>query len=106
MMKKFLYCLLLVSSVSFAGTKVGFNEPDQTGIITPDIAVAFIAYSRYAYNIDGSGMSVCKEEDWGMGGSCKKWTPTTQAIPSGRKYVGFKVVSGAYGHRQLEIYWK
>lgn len=87
-----------------AGATGGFTT-QEAGIITPDVATGMTAVTRYNYSSDGN-MVWCPEDDMERGAKCKKWQSIQALVPKGRTYVGFRVVSGSYGYRQLEVYWK
>lgn len=76
---------------------------DNSGIITPEIAVGMQRYDTFTADVNGR-MVVCVDY---VRSECRSgWKEITTILPAGRKYVGFRVVSGHYGYRQLEVYWK
>lgn len=103
--------LTIFSSAVFAGAKPGDVNDSNTGIVTPDVATGFIVFEHYTYRTDGV-MVVCKAPaERERGGKCEyqgktAWTEIQNSVPANRKYVGFRVVSGAYGYRQIEVYFK
>lgn len=110
-MNKFIFVLLCsLSSLSLAASG-GHSYQSDTGIITPDVATGFKWFNNY--NIDTNGdLVVCihptRFEDDGCAIIDKKhsWRRVADVVPKGRTYVGFRVVSRDYGHRQLEVYFK
>lgn len=106
MIKKFISLLLVAASSCYAGgsSQVSTSSQESTGIVTPDVATGVRRFYFWNHTTTGE-MVVCFEDDRGMGGTCKKWTPITSVIPPGRKFVGFKLV-GVGGSTYIHIYWK
>lgn len=106
-MKHFILALILsiAASSAFSGAVGGFTAGDA-GIVTPDIALGMRHYERWNNDTAG-GMVVCASPDHHVTrGGCDPWTPVAKVVPAGRTFVGFRIVSGAYGYRWLEVYWK
>lgn len=104
-MKKIIAFILLTLVTTFgcfAAAKGGFTTADA-GIVTPDVATGMTWFEIYGNDVEGN-LIVCIEKQ--LGGSCKTWVPLISRVPKGKTYVGFRVVSGGYGYRQLELYWK
>lgn len=105
-MKNFLLALALSCSLAHAGAKGGFTDEPATGIVTPDIAVGMRDFEHFWHDVNGN-MVVCRKSNWSIRtDECSLWEPVVRYVPKGRVYVGFRVVSGGYGYRRLEIYWK
>lgn len=104
-MKNFLLILALTSSLAHAGATGGFTDEPQTGIVTPEVATGMRAYNTFNNDTNGN-MVICYKADENRSGGCNSWRLIQSEVPKGRTYVGFRIVSGSYGYRQLEIYWK
>jgi hypothetical protein len=114
-MKKFILAALVslafFPTIAKSGAKPG-NVNDYSGIVTPDVAVSVRRFESYTISIHGDTV-VCMGDYSGRSNTCETstgpnngWVPLAHAVPKGKTYVGFRVVSGAYGYRQIEIYWK
>lgn len=113
-MKKLL-ALLLISGNAFAGATGGFTTNDNSGIVTPDVATGYVAFGsdRIAYAPDGQ-MMFCQHhfETTMKRSSCEDdkgknaWTYMKDSVPRGRNFIGFRAVSGSYGARLVELYYK
>ena len=77
------------------------SPPQETGIITPDVATALRQFRLWNYDTNGD-LVVCLPENRATGGDCRLWTLARQAVPPGRAYVGFKLSPSS----ALQIYWK
>lgn len=81
----------------------------SAGVLTPDIATGFLYTDRFEYDRDGDVVvcltkydlkrdrKTCTDEQ-----NRNKWVLMKNAIPPGRKFVGFTVV----GVWDIVIYWK
>lgn len=96
-------CTLSLASSVIAAATNGFTASDA-GIVTPDIAVGMRGF-QYFNNDTAGNMVVCFDEQKTRNG-CERWTSLKSAVPAGRVYVGFRIVSREHGYRQLEVYWK
>lgn len=105
-MKKLIACFLFsvpVFAMAGASSDSG-NIQEQTGIVTPDIATGFRQYEFFTNTTDGY-MVVCDEPS--RSGKCDTgWKPVLSIVPTGRKFVGVKVVNAAGGYQRLQVWWK
>lgn len=102
---KLLPLLIISLSPVFADAKgaIGSVEDNNSGIITPDIATGMRSYTMYTSDVTGA-MVVCPERTFS--GNCGGWLRLEQVVPRGRTLVGFRIISGVNGARELEVYWK
>lgn len=105
-MKMLLLMLLVVPSIAFGA--------DLGGIITPDLATGFYSTRDYSTDTNGNLVVCIYPANYSTNSNAclhkgkSAWRHVSAAVPAGKHYVGFKVVSGGYGYsrRQLEIYWR
>ena len=94
------------STVVNAATAAGYAPPEETGIVTPEIAVGVRSYEYYTHDTNGN-MVVCESDNYSRNNKCDGgWKLLKDVVPGGRKFVGFKIVSRGYGYPRIEIYWK
>lgn len=96
---------LLVSSSAFAGATGGFTTADA-GIVTPDVAVGMRSYEYFTFTENTGEMVVCDGDNYSRGKCDGGWKTLQSVTPARRQVVGFRIVSGPYGYRRLEVYWK
>ncbi len=112
MFKFFAALALAVSTSAFAGAKPGDVNETNTGIVTPDVAAGVVVYQDHTRYPDGTMVVCMRPAEYSPRNGCQlnssqnAWTPMHLAVPPGRKFVGFKVVSREYGYRQIEVYYK
>ena len=100
--------LITVCSTAFARSATNgasSSNVDSTGIVTPNIATGMRQYEYFNNDTDGN-MLLCEDENYSRGNCKGGWKHIESFVPSGKKYVGFRIVSRSYGYRQLELYWK
>lgn len=104
-MKKCIFAMCLITSahVAHAGATASVNT--TSGIVTPDIAAGFRAYTYISYTSNGD-MVVCPSAPESRNVCEEGWRLLRDAVPKGRTYIGFRYANSAYGHRELEIYYK
>lgn len=96
--------LTLALSATQAASTGGYTTADA-GIVTPDVATGMRVFTHYNNDVNGS-MVICAQSPERNGACETGWKLLKDQVPGGRSYVGFRIVSGAYGHRHLELYWK
>lgn len=112
-MNKIFALLLCAPCIALAASKPGNVNDDTTGIVTPDIATSFLSTESFTNDANGD-LVVCVPPSEKDGNTCNRdgmpknygWVKASASIPKGKTYIGFKVVSGSYGYRRVEIYWK
>lgn len=122
-----LSCLLLAPLAIAGGPASGnFPEANEGGIVTPNQATGFSEFAQYGVGPQGD-LLVCPMGSAAAYSSnatfnelvdCKLRLdqsekplrvtpiPIKQAVPGGKTFVGFRVVSGYQGHRRLEVYYR
>lgn len=97
------------------------NDVNNTGIVTPNIATNGIRIEHIGIAPDG-GILVCPIHLGAVYGhgtafvsekcirsandTTSGWVYLKNAIPNGRTYAGFRIVSGYQGVVYYEVYWK
>jgi hypothetical protein len=104
-MKKFvcILAILLTTTQAMAASKSNARIEDNTGIVTPYIALGSFRVSDDYVTFNTAGeMVICDN----YCNKAKKFTPFKDMIPIGRTYVGYKVSSCGYSDHCYDIFWK
>jgi hypothetical protein len=109
MLLVFLLCVSYATVVTAANT---FSGTTESGIVTQDVATTLYWSSRYTLDQEGE-IVVCPgyaDLSWRtltcVFQNQNSWKRMANMAPTGKEYVGFRIVSSAGGYRQLEIYFK
>lgn len=111
---------LMVNSINSYAASLPANDVEVKEIVTPSVATGFYRTQNFTYDKD-MNILICpmnmnmninyESERNGYSKTCtdnkgqNKWQKMENAVPNGKKFVGFKSVSQAYIHL-IEIYYK
>lgn len=104
-MKKTIATMLLISPIIALAGATYSPAPDNTGIVTPDVAIGLRQFEYFNNDTNGN-MVVCEYENYSRGKCENGWKNVISMVPAGRKYVGFKIVNSSHGYQRLQIWWK
>lgn len=112
-MKTLIASIMLAVSVASQAAPKYIPTEESLGIVTPEVAEGMFRTSRIAHTKEGL-LVVCRMSDSrnyvtdacsdSKGNSA--WRSLPNSVPAGKKYIGFKSVSGEYGDHNIEVYWK
>lgn len=112
-MKKFAAMILMMASMTaYASSASKSNADEQHGIITPDVATGMWRTSQFVHDVN-MNILICTPQNvyYWKDHTCKDknnnnaWVKMENAIPQGKKFVGFKSINQGIAHH-IEIYWK